>query len=140
MNLTEIPDIQEATRLLYQAEQSFPSDNSADLFIDALEILDGSLESNSPDEETGQCIHSLKLSYAKELVEKLNALREVEFSCLIRYFYMVPEVLEEEFFSLRVQQPELMNTFDSCRKRHTEQYGRHLREAILSLSDSVTLW
>ena len=128
MNPREIPDIQEAEELFQKAESSFPSEESAKDFKEAIEILNYYIEEESPETSVLQFISNLKHSYTRTAITKLNEIPLEDFHIFFFYYYLFMIKLEQEFEELTKVHPELQKAYYDCVNRFSPQLNEYLEE------------
>lgn len=121
MNPREIPEIKEADELLREAEKTFPSHESSELFQEAFQSLNDFLQLEAPTPEIAKFVNSLKLSYARSVVSHLKDIDTKDFDKYVHYMIVLLLHMDNELKSLRTANPEIGKAFDSCKLKFKPQ-------------------
>lgn len=128
MNPRDIPEIREADHLLQTAERSFPSEESAEEFSEAFEILNDYLDNRSPVAAVENFIVNVKLSYTRSTLNNLNEINTKDVDIFFHYLVVLILKMKPEVDALRMQHPDLGTAFDSCRERFKPQLDEIIDE------------
>jgi hypothetical protein len=128
---TDNAEISAAVALLERAEREFPSQQSADAFSEAFDVLNDMLACDSPDESTSLYISNVKYAHCKRIAARLAEVDLSDFEVWFHYAVLLLVKMKSEFDTLRIQHPDLGTLYDRCMGRH----GTSLQTAAAKLSD-----
>lgn len=106
----KIEEIADAIELLEEFDNSLPSDDKIDCFIDGIRGLNNYLE-DFPDSQHATFINNKKVAHARRLLKFLNSIDSSDFS---RWFGIACALisLNTEIEQLAENYPELKNEYD----------------------------
>lgn len=125
-------EIAAAVTLLERAECEFPSQQSADAFSDAFDLLDDVLACDSPGDAAVNYIGNVKYAHCKRIASRLADVDARDFEVWFHYAVLLLVTMKAEFEALRAAHPDLGRLYDQCMGRH----GAALQSAADSLAKS----
>jgi len=107
-----------AVALLENAERDFPSQQSADAFSEAFDMLNDLLEYDPPGAAASRYISNVKYAHCKRLVTRLADVDPADFEVWFHYAALLLVKMKTEFDVLRAHHPDVGRLYDQCVRRH----------------------
>ena len=128
---TDIDEIAEAVALLERAEREFPSQQSADAFSEAFDLLNDALDFAQPDEVAQNYVRNVKYAHCKRIAGRLAEVNRGDFEVWFHYAVLLLVKMKPEFDTLRAEHPDLGVLFDRCMGVH----GAVLQAAAVKIAN-----